>query len=87
MGNIKTSLSWQEWDDYIKQKTIEEEKSMDRLIAQKRHWENVRASIFLMLQYHKKNKMWNAEEYDYWREAWLKANTNISLIDKQMEVM
>ena len=61
--------------------------ALDSLSAQKIHWENVRASIFLLLKHHKNSMMYSQEEYQYWKDAWLKANDNIESINKQMEVL
>ena len=46
--------------------------AIDGLNAQKIHWENVRASIFLLLKHHKNSMMYSQDEYQYWKDAWLK---------------
>ena len=41
--------------------------ALDSLNAQKIHWENVRASIFLLIKHHKNSMMYSQEEYQYWK--------------------
>ncbi len=74
MGKVKSSLAWPEWEEHKQN-------------AQKIHWENVRASIFLLLKHHKNTMMYSQDEYQYWKDAWLKANDNIDSINKQLEVL
>ena len=87
MGKMKSSLAWPEWEEHKQQQERDRMNALDGLNAQKIHWENVRASIFLLLKHHKNTMMYSQEEYQYWKDAWLKANTNIESINKQMEVL
>ena len=73
--------------EHYKIKERDKMNALDSLNAQKIHWENVRASIFLLLKHHKNSMMYSQEEYQYWKDAWLKANNNIESINKQMEVL
>ena len=87
MGKVKSSLAWPEWEQHKQQQERDKMNAIDGLNAQKIHWENVRASIFLLLKHHKNSMMYSQEEYQYWKDAWLKANANIESINKQMEVL
>ena len=74
MGKVKSSLAWPEWEQHKQQQERDKMNALDSLNAQKIHWENVRASIFLLLKHHKNSMMYSQEEYQYWKDAWLKAN-------------
>ena len=87
MGKLKSSLAWPEWEQHKQQQERDKMNAIDGLNAQKIHWENVRASIFLLLKHHKNSMMYSQDEYQYWKDAWLKANDNIDSINKQMEVL
>ena len=87
MGKVKSSLAWPEWEQHKQQQEWDKLNALDILNAQKIHWENVRASIFLLLKHHKNSMMYYQDEYQYWKNAWLKANDNIDSINKQMEVL
>ena len=54
MGKVKSSLAWPEWEEHKQQQERDKMNAIDGLNAQKIHWENVRASIFLLLKHHKK---------------------------------
>ena len=54
MGKVKSSLAWPEWEQHKQQQERNKMNALDSLNAQKIHWENVRASIFLLLKHHKK---------------------------------
>ena len=87
MGKVKSSLAWPEWEQHKQQQERDKMNAIDGLNAQKIHWENVRASIFLLLKHHKQTMMYSQDEYQYWKDAWFKANENIDSINKQMEVL
>ena len=87
MGKVKSSLAWPEWEQHKQQQERDKMNAIDGLNAQKIHWENVRASIFLLLKHHKNTMMYSQDEYRYWKDAWLKANENIDSINKQLEVL
>ena len=53
MGKVKSSLAWPEWEEHKQQQERDRMNALDSLNAQKIHWENVRASIFLLLKHHK----------------------------------
>ena len=51
MGKVKSSLAWPEWEQHKQQQERDKMNAIDGLNAQKIHWENVRASIFLLLKH------------------------------------
>ena len=78
MGKVKSSLAWPEWEEHKQQQERDKMNAIDGLNAQKIHWENVRASIFLLLKHHKNSMMYSQEEYQYWKDAWLKQIDSIN---------
>jgi len=61
--------------------------AMSELNTQLTLWQGVRSSIWVMLRYYMKSKMWNEKQYMAWNSKRHGANEECKRLEKSLEVI
>ena len=61
--------------------------AMSELNTQLTLWQGVRSSLWVMLRYYMKTKMFNEKQYLAWNSKWHEANDECKRLEKSLEVI
>jgi hypothetical protein len=62
-------------------------KAISELNTQLTLWQGVRSSLWVMLRYYNKTKMFNEKQYMAWNSKWHDANEECKRLEKSLEVI